>query len=204
MTKPKDHWEKIYTDKQPDELSWTQEVPSTSLAFIQGFNLPKDASIIDIGGGDSKLVDFLLMEGFQDITVLDISARALERAKARLGEQATKVTWIVSNIVDFIPAKHYDLWHDRATFHFLTTGDQVEKYLSIAKLSVTGYLTIGTFSHDGPTKCSGLPIKQYNEEELQKQLNNGFTKLKCLAEEHQTPFNTQQQFLFCSFKANKS
>ena len=204
MTNQKHHWEKIYTEKQPGEVSWTQEVPSTSLDFIRGFNLPKTAGIIDIGGGDSKLVDFLLMEGFEDITVLDISEQALERARKRLGKAAGRVTWIVSDITAFKPARHYDLWHDRAAFHFLTSGDQIEKYLSIAKASVKGFLTIGTFSHDGPTKCSGLEIRQYNEDELQEQLSKGFTKIRCITEDHLTPFNTKQNFLFCSFRANNN
>jgi trans-aconitate methyltransferase len=204
MTGDKNHWEKIYTNKQPHEVSWTEEIPATSLAFIHGFHLAKTARIIDVGGGDSKLVDYLLKEGFQDITVLDISEQALARAKNRLGGQADKVAWIVSNITDFKPDEHYDLWHDRATFHFLTTGNQIEKYLSVASLSVKGFLTIGTFSHDGPAKCSGLNIRQYNEEELQQQLSKGFTKLKCITEDHQTPFHTKQNFLFCSFKVNRN
>ncbi|RPD39270.1 class I SAM-dependent methyltransferase [Chitinophaga barathri] len=196
----KQHWEKVYTEKQPHEVSWTQEVPETSLAFIREFNLPKNANIIDIGGGDSKLVDFLLQEDFQDITVLDISAQALQRAQDRLGAQAGKVTWIVSDITDFKPSKRYDLWHDRATFHFLTSDQQIEKYLEIARLSVNGFLTIGTFSHDGPTKCSGLEIRQYNEEDLQERLSEGFTKIRCITEDHVTPFKTMQNFTFCSFK----
>jgi SAM-dependent methyltransferase len=202
MPNNKQHWEKIYTEKHPQEVSWTQEVPATSLQFIKSFDLPKTASIIDIGGGDSKLVDYLLIEGFHDITVLDISEQALERAKNRLGKQADKVTWIVLDITDFKPPKHYHLWHDRATFHFLTSGDQIEKYLHTARLFVKGFLTIGTFSHDGPTTCSGLQIRQYNEDELQQQLSKGFTKIRCITEDHITPFNTKQNFLFCSFKAN--
>ncbi len=204
MPNDKQHWENVYANKQPHEVSWTQEVPATSLSFIKGFNLPKNASIIDIGGGDSRLVDFLLKEGFQDITVLDISGHALEKAKNRLGALADNVTWILSDITDFKPQKHYDLWHDRATFHFLTSGRQIEKYLSIARFSVNGFLAIGTFSHDGPTKCSGLEIKQYNEVELQQQLSIGFTKIRCITEDHITPFNTKQNFLFCSFKAKAS
>ncbi|WP_206614486.1 class I SAM-dependent methyltransferase [Chitinophaga barathri] len=200
MMTNKQHWEKVYTEKQPHEVSWTQEVPETSLAFIREFNLPKNANIIDIGGGDSKLVDFLLQEDFQDITVLDISAQALQRAQDRLGAQAGKVTWIVSDITDFKPSKRYDLWHDRATFHFLTSDQQIEKYLEIARLSVNGFLTIGTFSHDGPTKCSGLEIRQYNEEDLQERLSEGFTKIRCITEDHVTPFKTMQNFTFCSFK----
>lgn len=200
MTTNKQHWEKVYTEKQPHEVSWTQETPATSLSFIRELNLPKTAGIIDIGGGDSKLADSLLAEGFEDITVLDISAQALERAKERLGAQAGKVTWIVSDITDFKPSRRYDLWHDRATFHFLTSKHQIEKYLDIARLSVEGFLTIGTFSHEGPTKCSGLEIRQYNEEELEERLSEGFIKIRCITEDHITPFNTKQNFTFCSFR----
>lgn len=194
------HWETVYSTKQPHEVSWTQDVPKTSLEFIHSFNLPKNAGIIDIGGGDSKLVDFLLDEGFSNLTVLDISATALERAKARLGEKAAMVKWIVSDITEFEPAEHYDLWHDRATFHFLTTPGQVSKYLDAARQAISGYLTIGTFSQNGPKKCSGLDIRQYSEEELQARLSAGFKKIRCVTEDHITPFNTTQNFLFCSFK----
>lgn len=201
MATSKQHWEKIYSHKQPDELSWTQDVPATSLRLIREFNLPKNASIIDIGGGDSKLVDHLLQEGFQDLTVLDISENALLRAKERLGKQAGKVTWIVSDITGFKPSKQYDLWHDRATFHFLTSADQIDKYLGIVQYFAKGFLTIGTFSKEGPKKCSGLEIKQYDQQELEHLLSNGFKKIKCITEDHITPFNTKQHFLFCSFKA---
>ena len=120
------HWDTVYQTKQPNEVSWTQEIPTTSLDFIHAFNLPKSAKIIDIGGGDSRLVDCLLQEGFEDITVLDISAAALEKAKKRLGKNASKVNWVVSDIADFKPVTAYDVWHDRATFHFLTTHKQVK------------------------------------------------------------------------------
>lgn len=202
MSESKRHWEKVYTEKQPHEVSWTQDVPQTSLDFIREFNLPKTASIIDIGGGDSKLVDFLLDDGYQNITVLDISEQALLRAQARLGDRAKLVTWIASDILDFVPKQQYDLWHDRAAFHFLTGPDEVTQYTTLAASAVKGYLTIGTFSHDGPKKCSGLEIKQYNEAELQDELSKAFTKVRCIVEDHTTPFGTQQNFLFCSFKAN--
>jgi len=201
MSENKRHWENVYTDKQPQEVSWTQEVPQTSLDFIRDFKLAKTANIIDIGGGDSKLVDFLLDDGYKNITVLDISEQALLRAQSRLGERAKLVTWIASDILNFSPDTQYDLWHDRATLHFLTAADQIKQYTGIAASSVTGFLTIGTFSHDGPKKCSGLEIKQYNEEELQQQLLKGFTKIRCITEDHTTPFETKQNFLFCSFKA---
>lgn len=196
----KQHWETVYETKNPDEVSWTQEIPTTSLNFIHSFNLPKSAKIIDIGGGDSKLVDHLLNQGFENITVLDISAKALQKAQKRLGEKATKVNWVVSDVTEFEPKTTFDLWHDRATFHFLTTSAQIEKYMKTARNSVNGFLTIGTFSENGPTKCSGLEIKQYNEENLTAELNKGFDKIRCVTEDHTTPFDTTQNFLFCSFK----
>ncbi len=200
MINRKDHWEKVYATKQPNEVSWTQEIPKTSLDFVRSFNLAKTANIIDVGGGDSKLVDFLLNEGYENISVLDISEKAIERAKHRLGEKATKVNWIVSDITDFHPRIEYDCWHDRATFHFLTSSDDINKYLIIARQAVKGYMTIGTFSDKGPKKCSMLNVHQYTEEQLQQQLHDCFEKLKCVTEDHSTPFNTKQNFLFCSFK----
>jgi ubiquinone/menaquinone biosynthesis C-methylase UbiE len=198
----KEHWENIYSTKQPNELSWTQENPEASLAFIHSFNLPKQASIIDIGGGDSRLVDKLIEEGFEDITVLDISEHALQRAKGRLGEKAKNVKWVVSDITEFKTEKTFDLWHDRATFHFLTTVDQINKYLERAmnNLKANGVLTIGTFSENGPKKCSGLEVKQYSEETLEIQLKRGFEKIRCVTENHRTPFDTIQNFLFCCFR----
>jgi len=200
QTDIKAHWENVYGTKQPHEVSWTQAIPKTSLDFIHSLKLPKSANIIDIGGGDSLLADHLLAEGYENITVLDISEKALTRAKERLGDKATKIKWIVSDIIDFVPDTIYDVWHDRAAFHFLTTPQQVELYLSIASSSVAQYLIIGTFSDNGPKKCSGLDIKQYSEAEIQVQFKEKFSKLHCITEDHTTPFNTTQNFLFCSFK----
>ncbi|MGK0309173.1 MAG: 2-polyprenyl-3-methyl-5-hydroxy-6-metoxy-1,4-benzoquinol methylase [Urechidicola sp.] len=196
----KKHWETVYEIKNPDQVSWTQETPKTSLEFIHSFGLKKTAKIIDIGGGDSKLVDYLLEEGFENITVLDISAKSLEKAKNRLGEKAKKVNWIVSDITEFEPNMTFDVWHDRATFHFLTTPEQIKNYMKTARKSVSGFLTIGTFSKNGPKKCSGLTIKQYDEGGLTSELKDGFDKIKCVTEDHLTPFDTKQNFLFCSFK----
>jgi len=198
--KQKIHWETVYKTKSPEQVSWTQEIPKTSLDFIKSFNLSKSAKIIDIGGGDSRLVDFLLEEGFEDITVLDISAKALDRAKDRLGDKAKKIHWVVSDIIQYEPTSTYDVWHDRATFHFLTSAEQVSKYLEIARNSVEGYMTIGTFFESGPDKCSGLHVMQYNEETLSSELKNGFKKIRCITEDHRTPFQTTQNFLFCSFE----
>lgn len=199
-----DHWDTIYATKDANQVSWTQEKPKTSLDFIHSFGLTRTAKIIDIGGGDSKLVDYLLAEGFENITVLDISAQALEKSKKRLGNKAQKIKWVVSDIMEFQPDTTFDIWHDRATFHFLTTGDQVEKYLDIARKSVSGFLTIATFSDYGPEKCSGLQIQQYNEEKLAAELQKGFDKIKCITENHITPFDTIQNFLFCSFRRQEN
>lgn len=199
----KGHWEQVYETKTPEQVSWTQEVPQTSLDLIHSFNLQKSARIIDVGGGDSKLVDCLLEEGFEHITVLDISEKALERAQKRLGAKAASVTWIVSDITAFEPVETYDVWHDRAAFHFLTSPEQVEKYVDIARKSVNGYLAIGTFSENGPKKCSGLDIRQYTEKSLSTLLQNDFEKLSCITEDHTTPFDTTQNFLFCSFRKRK-
>ena len=199
----KKHWETVYETKQPEEVSWTQENPKTSLDFIRKTNLSKSAKIIDIGGGDSKLVDYLLAEDYEDISVLDISANALERAQKRLGKKAEKVQWIVSDITEFKPEVAYDIWHDRATFHFLTTTEQIKKYVDITEQWVSNFLIIGTFSNNGPKKCSGLDIKQYSEMEMENQFSNRFKKIECITEDHITPFQTTQNFTICMFKKNK-
>ncbi len=196
----KKHWETVYETKSPDQVSWTQEIPKTSLAFIKSFGLARSAKIIDIGGGDSTLVDHLLNQGFENITVLDISEKSLEKAKMRLGEKGKNITWIVSDILDFEPTETYDIWHDRAAFHFLTTEEEVEKYKSIVEKAVQSYLVIGTFSENGPLKCSGLEISQYSEEKLSSTFEDHFEKIETVLEDHQTPFGTMQNFLFCSFK----
>lgn len=189
----------VYETKNSNQVSWTQDIPKTSLDIIHSLNLDKTAKIIDIGGGDSKLVDFLINEGFENITVLDISEKALEKSKQRLGTKAKNVNWIVCDITEFVPTTTYDLWHDRATFHFFTSYKQIQKYLAIAKNCVSKFMIIGTFSENGPTKCSGLKIRQYSEEKLTSELYNGFNKIGCVTEDHATPFNTTQNFLFCSF-----
>lgn len=196
----KNHWEKVYETKNPDQVSWTQEKPKTSLDFINSLGLGKEAKIIDIGGGDSHLVDFLLEEGYENITVLDISAKALEKAKERLGNDAGKVKWIATDITEFEPSETYDIWHDRAAFHFLTTPEQVSKYVDIAENNIDGFMILGTFSKNGPAKCSGLDIRQYDEESLTEKFEAGFEKVKCVMEDHITPFETVQNFVFCSFR----
>lgn len=198
----KQHWEKVYTTKEFTEVSWYQATPVVSLNFIAEFNVAKDAAIIDIGGGDSYFVDHLLNLGYTNITVLDISEAAIARAKKRLGAKASQINWVISDIINYEPDRQFDFWHDRATFHFLTTTDNVNTYLAIANKAVSssGKIVMGTFSENGPEKCSGLPIKQYSEDTLTTIIKNWFQKIKCIHTDHITPFNTVQNFLFCSFK----
>ena len=201
-TNAKEHWEKVFETKAENEVSWFQPYPKTSVEFFELFKLPLDSNIIDVGGGDSYLVDIFIDKGYKNIYVLDISATALSRAKKRLGDKADKVHWIVSDIVDFKPPVKFDFWHDRAAFHFLTTEDKINKYVSIAENAINkdGYLILGTFSEQGPKKCSGLEVKQYTETSMSSRFEKSFNRIKCIAEEHQTPFNTIQNFLFCSFQ----
>jgi 2-polyprenyl-3-methyl-5-hydroxy-6-metoxy-1,4-benzoquinol methylase len=198
----KSHWENIYRTKELKEVSWFQPIPETSLDFVKQFNVPVTAKIIDIGGGDSLLVDNLLDLGYQDVTVLDISESALERAKQRLGARAGKVKWIVADAASFKSREKYDFWHDRAAFHFLTDEQEIEKYLDTVQKSIkpSGILVIGTFSDKGPTKCSGLEIKQYSEKTMTERLTKFFEKIRCVTVDHLTPFNTIQNFIFCSFR----
>jgi len=197
----KSHWEKIYRTKQLNDVSWYQPIPTTSLGFIKEYNLPYTAKIIDVGGGDCLLVDNLLDLGFIDITVLDISEEAINRAKYRLGSIADKVKWIVADAATFVPTEQYDLWHDRAAFHFLTQENEIENYLDTIRKSLkqSGILVLGTFSEQGPKKCSGIEIKQYSETSITNRLQKYFKKIKCITVDHHTPFNTVQNFIFCSF-----
>ena len=188
--------------KAEDEVSWFQQYPKTSMEFVGLFDLPLNANIIDIGGGDSHFVDALIAKGYSNIWVLDISEKAIEKAQKRLGINAFKIHWIVSDITEFKPPVQFDFWHDRAAFHFLTTEAKIYKYISIAEEAVkkNGYLILGTFSENGPTKCSGLEIKQYSETSMSARFEIAFERIKCVTEDHKTPFNTIQNFLFCSFK----
>ena len=198
----KNHWENIYQTKELKDVSWFQPTPETSLDFFKQFNVPTTAKVIDIGGGDSFLLDHLLDLGYQDISVLDISAAAIDRAKKRLGDKAKNVKWIVADAATFKPTEKYDFWHDRAAFHFLTDEQEISNYLKTAQENInpTGVLVIGTFSEQGPKKCSGIEIKQYSETTMTDQLKKFFEKIKCITVDHLTPFDTIQNFVFCSFR----
>jgi ubiquinone/menaquinone biosynthesis C-methylase UbiE len=197
---PKQHWETVYTTKSTDSVSWFQPHASLSLDLIRATGLGKDAGIIDVGGGASTLVDDLLANGYSDLTVLDLSAHAMEAARKRLGKDECRVRWIEADITEVdLPPKRYDIWHDRAVFHFLTTPEQREAYVQSVFRSVKpgGHVIVATFAEDGPQECSGLPVMRYRPEELHDQFGQAFTLLKHQKEAHHTPAGKVQQFIYC-------
>jgi cyclopropane fatty-acyl-phospholipid synthase-like methyltransferase len=198
----KQHWEKIYQTKQLNEVSWYQPVPDTSLKIIEKLDVSPDAKIIDVGGGDSFLVDHLLDKDFRNITVLDISSSSIERAKQRLGEIAQNVKWIVADAANFTPPEKYDLWHDRAAFHFLTDEKEISDYVETAaeNMNSNGFIIIGTFSDQGPKMCSGIVVKQYSEASMTERMEKRFEKIYCTIVDHKTPSGSVQNFIFCIFK----
>ena len=198
----KNHWETIYQTKELTNVSWYQSKPQTSIDLIEKHAKSKDDSIIDIGGGDSFLAECLLDLCYRNIAVLDISEAAIERAKVRMGERASQITWIVSNILDFNPMEKFDIWHDRAAFHFLNESEEIEKYVSIANNAIleNGSLLIGTFSNDGPLKCSGIEISQYSESTLEKTFAENFEMKSSFRVDHPTPFDTIQNCVFGEFR----
>lgn len=200
----KRHWETVYQTKKPNERSWTQTVPEMSLQLIRRLNLPKTAPIIDIGGGDSLLADFLLEDGYTNITILDISETALLAAQQRLGIKAGSITCIATDVTLFEPPQNYCLWHDRATFHFLTTPQQIDQYVEVVNKTAAQYLIVGTFSETGPKKCSGLDITQYNETSLPAVFARNYALTECRTQVHTTPFNTGQDFIFCTLQRRKT
>lgn len=201
-TERKAHWEHIYQTKQLTEVSWFQPTPSTSLEFIHKTGASKDLKIIDVGGGDSFLVDHLIELGYSNITVLDISVAAIQRAKERLGKNAAKVTWVVSDIVLFETDERYDIWHDRAAFHFLTNSKDIQIYTDKVRsfINSNGKIVIATFAENGPLKCSGIQITQYSEAKLQKVFERDWEQIEGRHVMHPTPFNSEQAFVFASFK----
>lgn len=195
-------WDKVYTEKSEKEVSWFQENPVDSMKLIRELNLSKEDSIIDIGAGDSRLIDYLLEDGFERLTALDISEVSLKKLKERLAEKSAKVEFIVSDVTKFQSKQEYDLWHDRATFHFLTRVDLVEQYLEVASRSLksNGNLIVSTFSKNGPEKCSGLAVHQYSETELKTVFSKYFKNIKCFETTHTTPWGSSQSFVYCGFK----
>ena len=197
-----DHWQNVYDKKNENEVSWYQKSPKLSLEFVKSLNLSLDAEIIDIGAGESRLVDNLLEMGFVNLSVLDISSKSIEKTKKRLGLKSKLVNWIVSDINNFNPTKKYDLWHDRAAFHFLKDSVEIDNYVKLVKSSLHNQanLIIATFSENGPLKCSGLEVSRYSENSISDLFNNDFELIKSQKSIHKTPFSTSQEFLFSKFK----
>ena len=198
----KDHWERVYSDKKSTEVSWYQQHPECSLDLIRATGIDKTARIIDIGGGASTLVDFLLDAGYQNLSVLDIAHSAIEQAKSRLGDRADKVEWLESDITKFSPALAFDLWHDRAVFHFLSDEDDLLSYVSTLTnaLNPGADVIIATFGLDGPEKCSGLDVVRYSPETMSAVLGENFQLVETSTEVHITPTEASQSFVYCRFK----
>ena len=199
----KDHWEQVYANRPADKLGWYKPHLETSFRWIEGLKLAQDASIIDVGGGASTLVDDLLDKDYTSITVLDISEKALSHAKARLGEKAELVTWLAGDITSVdLPARHYELWHDRAVFHFLTGDEHQRQYREnlLRALKPGGHLIVGAFTLEAPPRCSGLPVQRYSLEKLQDTLGGDFELVKHVKELHVTPGGVEQMYLYVHFR----
>ena len=196
----KTHWEQIYHTKECEQVSWYQLHPYVSLQYIQNTGIGKTGHIIDVGGGASTLVDHLLDDGFQHVTVLDISAEALEIVQQRLGQRAGSVTWLEADITQTTLSHHeYDVWHDRAVFHFLTEPQDRQHYVNTVRAAVKpgGHVIVATFASDGPERCSGLEVARYDPQSLHSEFGTDFELLDSTREEHQTPFRTEQKFIYC-------
>jgi 2-polyprenyl-3-methyl-5-hydroxy-6-metoxy-1,4-benzoquinol methylase len=196
------HWQNVYKEKGENQVSWFQERPTISLELIEAAGAKPNSAIIDIGGGASRLVDALIDKGYRDLTVLDLSASAVSIAKTRLGQSAALVKWIVADVTQWEPPSRYDLWHDRAAFHFLTEVSDRTAYIERLKnaLPVGGHAIIGTFALDGPERCSGLPVVRYDAAQLALMLTPLFTLVDMRRHEHKTPWGSLQQFQFGVFR----
>ncbi len=196
------HWEKVYSTKGEAEVSWFQDRPEPSLELITLVGAGADTAIVDIGGGASRLVDALLQKGIRNVTVLDLSAEALKVARSRLGPAAESVRWIVGDATEWEPPEDYDIWHDRAAFHFLTEDAQRRAYLDRLSRSVRigGHVIMGTFALDGPERCSGLPVERHSAETLAALLGDGFMLVDHRRHDHATPWGTTQAFQYSTFR----
>ena len=198
----KQHWNQVYAKKSPDEFTWFQPQPETSLALIRRAGLGPESRFIDVGGGTSLLTEFLLEEGFQHLSVLDVSDRGLELAKARLGDRASDIEWYQADATAFEPPHRWDFWHGRAVFHFLTVEKDRTAYCRVMNSSVEpgGHVLIATFALDGPTRCSGLEVLRYSPESLHAELGAQYELRGSIAEGHRTPSGGSQQFVYSWFQ----
>ena len=197
-----EHWEKVYLTRSSDRLSWHQASPEPSLALLERFGVPASAALVDVGGGASNLVDALLDRGWSDLTVVDLARAALEVSKMRLGERADKVAWIVADVTRWVPDRAYDVWHDRAVFHFLTDEAQRIAYRQALGVGVKpgGLVIMATFAPDGPERCSGLPVCRYDAKALAAEIGPEFELREERRAEHVTPAGHVQPFTWCAFR----
>jgi SAM-dependent methyltransferase len=196
----KKHWDTVYTTKGPENVSWFRPHLERSLAFFDLAQLPRNAAVIDVGGGASTLVDDLLERGYSNITVLDISEAALEAARTRLGERGSRVHWICADVTKAqLPRGAYDFWHDRAVFHFLRDPDASSRYVEAVRRSLKpgGHIVVATFGPHGPEKCSGLEVMRFTPEALHDEFGSEFLQLASTTEKHTTPWGTEQEFVYC-------
>lgn len=203
MTQRKEHWQQVYSTKATDTVSWYQEHATLSLRLIQATGVAPSGAVIDVGGGASTLVDDLLAQGYTHLTVLDLAGAALDATRQRLGARADQVTWLEADITRTgLPSHAYDIWHDRAVFHFLTDPVDRRAYVWTARDAVKpgGHLIVGTFTEDGPERCSGLPVIRYSADALLAAFGEGFTLERQERELHHTPFGTVQPFLYCCLR----
>jgi SAM-dependent methyltransferase len=196
------HWDGVYARLAESQVSWFEPSPTCSLAMLDALGATPEHSVIDVGAGASRLVDALLTRGFKDVTALDVSAGGLGVARQRLGPAAAPVVWIVADVLDWTPQRHYAIWHDRAVFHFLTTDTERARYLELldAALTPQGAVVIGTFAQDGPQQCSGLPTARYSPTELARVLGPDFAVAATHREEHLTPSGTLQPFTWLGLR----
>lgn len=201
MTPKSKHWQHVYETRAPDEVSWFQPVAGRSLSLIADSGLPKDAALLDVGGGASVLAGQLLQAGYRDISVADLSASALQRAQDALGKDAERIAWIEADLRRHRFGRTYDLWHDRAVFHFMVEPTDRRDYLATLAqtLRPRGHLILATFGPAGPTRCSGLPVRRYDADDLSRVLGSAFKLVSEHRETHQTPARSGQQFIYAHF-----
>ena len=197
----KEHWERVYTTKGERDVSWFESLPDVSLQMLEASGLTRETCVLDVGGGDSRLVDTLAARGMDCLAVLDVSGAALQRAQSRLGDAAKVPVWIEADVTSDWTLKPMDIWHDRAVFHFLTTPEDQVRYLAHLRtvLKVQGFAIIATFAPDGPEKCSGLPVARYSPESLAERLGAGFTLVESRRHVHHTPWGATQAFQYSRF-----
>ena len=202
MSDLRDHWERVHRESSEYVVSWFQQIPVVSLELIDACGLPPTAGILDVGGGTSRVVDFLLERGYRDLTVLDVSQEALRTTRQRIGADRDEVQWLQQDIMEFDPSRQWHLWHDRAVFHFLTDPEQRTQYREALARAIPsgGHVIIATFALTGPERCSGQFVMRYDAEALQAEFGDRYELVETRSEQHETPSGSSQDFAYCLFR----